>query len=331
MKKEKNIIPLFFSVDDNYAKLLTISLHSIIKNASTKYHYEVIVLNTGLNEKSISLIKSLENNKFSISFVNVCENLDRISSELLTRDYYTKTTYYRLFIASLFPQFDKILYLDSDTIINGDISELYRTDIGSNLVGAIPDASVQIVPEFIEYVEKALGIKHEDYFNAGILLMNLKKMRDIDFEEHFINLLKKYKFEVAQDQYYLNVLCHEDVYFIDESWNTMPLGEKIENPNLIHFNLTFKPWKYDDIMYEEYFYQNVKEISLEKDILEMKASFKEEMKRIDLLGGEKIKELCLKEANDEKNYYHLFVEDVHINIIKKILKKIVSTFKNAIS
>lgn len=331
MKKEKNILPLFFSVDDNYAKLLTISLHSIIKNASKKYHYEVIVLNTGLKEESINLIKSLENDFFNICFVDVRENLERIYSELLTRDYYTKTTYYRLFIAGLFPQFDKILYLDSDTIIEGDISELYRIDIGSNLVGAIPDASVQIVPEFIEYVEKALGIEHEDYFNAGILIMNLKKMRNIDFEDHFIDLLKKYKFEVAQDQDYLNVLCHGDVYYIDESWNTMPLGEKNPNPNLIHFNLTFKPWKYDNIMYEEFFWQNVRELSLEKDILELKASFTDEMKRIDLLGGEKLKELCVKEANDEKNYYHLFVEDEHINLLKRIIKKIISTFRKATS
>lgn len=329
--KEKKIIPLFFAVDDNYAKLLSILLHSIIKNASKGYMYNVVILYTNLHQDSMQLLSSFESDNVKVQFTDVNINLQRISNELAIRDYYTKTTYYRLFIANLFNQYDKVLYLDSDTIVNGDISELYNYDIGNNIVGAIPDASVQCVPEFIEYVEKALGIKHEDYFNAGVLLMNLKRMREIDFENQFIELIKKYKFEVAQDQDYLNVLCHNEVFYIDESWNTMPFGERNDKAKLIHFNLTFKPWKYDNIMYEDLFWEYAKEISLEKDILSIKESFTDEMKRRDLLGGEKLKELCVKEANDENNYYHQFVEYGSLNLLAKIIKKISSLYHKFVS
>ena len=82
--KNKEIIPLFFAVDNNYAKILSISLYSIIDNASKDYDYKVYILNTGLNEESTSLLKSLENKNFSIEFVDVSLNIQRISSQLST-------------------------------------------------------------------------------------------------------------------------------------------------------------------------------------------------------------------------------------------------------
>ena len=98
------------------------------------------------------------------------------------RDYYTLTTYYRLIVPNAFPYIDKALYLDSDTLIRDDIATLYDTEIGDNILGAIKDGSVQIFDEFITYVEKALKIKKECYFNAGVLIMNLAKMRKMRFE-----------------------------------------------------------------------------------------------------------------------------------------------------
>ena len=327
--KNKEIIPLFFAVDNNYAKILSISLYSIIDNASKDYDYKVYILNTGLNEESTSLLKSLENKNFSVEFVDVSLNIQRISNDLSIRDYYTKTTYYRLFIAELYPQYKKCLYLDCDTIIKGDISELYNHNIGNNLVGAIPDLSVQVVPEFIQYVEQALGIAHEEYFNAGILIMNLEEMRERQFEEEFISLIDKYKFEVAQDQDYLNVLCHNSVYFVESDWNQMPFGPVNKNVKLVHFNLSYKPWKYEKVMYDEIFWDYAKRMNLENDIIEMRNNFTPEMQRRDLEGGKRLLDLCVQEANNENNYYHQFVEFGESNLFDRIAKKITGLFKKA--
>ena len=84
--------------------------------------------------------------------------IEKVKDKLYTRDYYTKTTYFRLFIPDLYPQYDKVLYLDSDIVVLGDIAELYNTNIKGNLVAAVPDDSVQTIPEFAEYVEKVVGV-----------------------------------------------------------------------------------------------------------------------------------------------------------------------------
>ena len=176
MKKER--INVFFAVDDNYIDFLAITLSSIIDNAlDENYTYNFRVLHNGLSQKSKKRLKHFNSKRFKVSYFNVGDRLDALEKNFKLRDYYTMTTYYRLLIPDTFFTIDKALYLDCDITVLSDLSKLYKTDIGDNLVGAIADASVQIVPEFITYVNKALKIKKERYFNAGILVMNLKEIR----------------------------------------------------------------------------------------------------------------------------------------------------------
>lgn len=198
MKKEIN---LFFSIDNNYCPFLSTALVSIMQNANKNFTYNVYILHNGVSPENQAVIKTQLQNA-NAHFVDISDKLESLASKLVTRDYYTSSTYSRLFIPNMFPHLDKGLYLDSDIVVNGDISALYQVKLGSNLVGAIPDAAVQNTPEFKAYVEKALGINSEQYFNAGILLMNLKEMRKWNFEDKFIKLLGTYSFRVAQDQDY---------------------------------------------------------------------------------------------------------------------------------
>lgn len=77
--------------------------------------------------------------------------------------------------------------MDSDTVVLGDVSELFSYELGGNLIGAVPDQAVAAVEPFREYTKSALGIDAEQYFNAGIILMNLKKFREDDFTADFTN------------------------------------------------------------------------------------------------------------------------------------------------
>ena len=317
----KKVIPLFFAVDDNYAKFLVITLESIFENASKDYKYDVVVLNTGLKEESKNLIKKYSSEEVNIIFFDVRHKLQLISQDLSIRDYYSKATYYRLFIADLFPQYEKALYLDCDIVVLGDISKLYNHDLRNNLVGAIPDGAVQLTEEFIEYVNKGLGIKEENYFNAGVLLMNLSEFRRTDLEGRFIKLLKQYTFEIAQDQDYLNVLTKDHVLYIDDSWNVMPLGNYVKPVNLIHYNLSFKPWKYDNIQYEEYFWEYAKKAGVIDSILDIKNSFSLEDAKKDKRGGILLKQNALYEAYSKSNYYNRYVR---YHKIKNIFKKLFS-------
>ena len=99
------IIPIFYACDDNFVKYTIVSMHSIIKNASKNFKYHMYVLHTGITQPMMEKVYALANENFEISFEDVTDYLYSISDKLPIRDYYSKTTYYRLFIAEMFPEY----------------------------------------------------------------------------------------------------------------------------------------------------------------------------------------------------------------------------------
>lgn len=283
-KNNKPVIPIFFASDDNYVPFLAVTLYSLEQNADTNFQYDIKIMNADniSVENKFKLLAEFEKEGFDIEFVDVMPYVERIASKLHTRDYYSKSTYYRLFIPNMYPQYDKALYLDCDIAINDSISNLYNIDIKDNYVGAIPDQSVLYMSdEFKDYVENRIGVESfKHYFNAGILVMNLKKLREVDFEDKFIQLLSSVKFDVAQDQDYLNVICNGHVKYIDETWNSMPIPVDIKRPKvpaLVHYNLAFKPWHLDNVIFEEYFWDYARKTSYIEWILNIKKSYTKAM------------------------------------------------------
>ena len=312
----KPIIPIFFATDDNYATFLAIALQSIKENASKEYQYNIHVLHRGLSNTSTDMLDTFNDDNFKLFYDDVKECLDKYAGTLFVRDYYSKATYYRIFIPSIFPQYKKVLYLDCDIAVKGDISELYNTEIGDNYVGAITDEAVGNVPEFSDYVEKFLGVSQPNYFNAGILVINLEKLREDHFDEKFLDLISKYKFIVAQDQDYLNVLCKDKVTYISKVWNKQPMPDdnlSLDNIKLIHYNLSFKPWHYDNILYQEVFWKYVKQIGLYDKINQMLIDFTDEHKQKDQQGGANLIKLA-GELSKDANRFNDLVERNVINL-----------------
>ena len=305
MKKEQ-IIPIFFAADKNYIPFLSVSLDSLKENASKSYRYEIYILNTDIDEKEAEPVKKFEDEKFGVHFIDVSERLEEVKNSLQLRDYYTGATYYRIFIANMFPEYEKALYIDSDTIVLGDVSELFNTELKSNLIGAIPDEAVAVVPEFRLYTKETLGIEAEKYFNAGVILMNLKEFRKSNFYGKFCGLLKTYKFCVAQDQDYLNVLCKDRIVFVGNEWNKMPIGGASETPKLIHYNLTMKPWHYENILFKEHFWHYAKRSEYYERILGELRAYSAEKKQKDADSEVALKALAVKEAKREDNYFKRF-------------------------
>lgn len=249
-------INLFFSCDDGYVPFLSVTLASLKENRDPARRYCVRILHTGLRQDYMErLIACFDAEDFPLSFIDIRDRVEQFSRQLHTRDYYSQSTYYRLFIPEMFPELDKGLYLDSDLVVRGDISQLYDTDLGDNLVGAVTDSFVNSVPELREYACCRLNLDQPElYFNAGILLMNLKAMRDFGFQQVFLNLLGTVKFQVAQDQDYLNAICRGRVTYLNPEWNAMPRGVPIREPKLIHYNVDSKPWHLDNVRYGDYFW-----------------------------------------------------------------------------
>ena len=274
MKKQ---IPIFFSTDDNYIPYLDVAISSLIENASKEYEYRMIVLNTGLEESSVRKIKQNERAGFRIDFIDISGELEGIRTRLKDVYHFSLVTYYRLFIASLFPQYDKVIYLDCDLVVLGDISRLYNVELGENIIGAAPEQYVRNTREFRLYARRALGVDPDGYVNAGVLLMNLAAFRENAIEEKFIELISRYDFDLLDpDQAYLNYLCLGKIYELPSGWNKEPMllpceGEK----QIVHYALYKKPWQYDDVIDGEYFWHYAERSPFYAEIRRRKEGFGE--------------------------------------------------------
>lgn len=313
--KNNREIPIFFSTDDNYVPFLTVALHSLIDNSSTNYNYKTIILNSGLSNENVDTLKRMETENFKIQFADVNEKIKEISEDLSLRlrDYYSNSIYYRIFIPSLFPDYEKALYLDADIVVIDDIAKLYFEDLGDNLVGAITDDVVNGNESFKKYSEVALGLEPNKYFNSGILVMNLEKFREEKIEDKFIHLLSTYNFDtIAPDQDYLNYLCKGKVKYIHKGWDRMPVEDNSfsdEDLHLIHYNMFQKPWHYDGVQYEKFFWEYAQKSSFYNDMVKMKENYTKEQMINDNLAGEKLVEHSERIINSENTFNSVLGEN----------------------
>lgn len=244
------IIPIFFSTDDNYLPFLDVTIRSLIANTSKEYKYDIVILNTGLNKEKTDKIMAQQNENFNIKFADISYAVKDIEHKLPNEQHFGLATWYRLFIQSLFPEYGKILYLDCDIVVLGDISELYNTDLEDNYIAGVIEHWILHSPIFSYYTKNAVGIDAKRYINAGIMVMDLDKFRENNIEEKFVELINKYNFNVIDpDQSYINYLCNGHIKYLPFEWNRTPL-ENVEcnSPKIVHYALGFKPW-HDKNMY----------------------------------------------------------------------------------
>ena len=252
-------IPIFFSINDAYAPFLSVAMTSIIAHADPQRQYDLIVLYEDLNAENRERLGQLATANVSIRFVTVSDDLmKQLAGEhmKLRGATFTLTIYYRLFIAAMFPQYDQAIYLDADVVTTTDLAALFQTDLGDHLVGAVQDTFAADHPQSVQYVTQHLQLPITDYFNSGVMVLNLKQMRAEKFNETFTHLLTTYHAEfIAPDQDYLNILCRDRVTRLDRAWNVMPTQQsRVTAPKLIHYSLFGKPWHYADAQNGQYFW-----------------------------------------------------------------------------
>ena len=312
-------IPIFFATDDKYVPFLAVAMTSLLANASQDYFYRIYVLTTSLKreyaEKLRLIVKDCAPDSASLDFVSLREEMEKSQGTFHLRHYYSRETYCRIFIPRFFPQYKKVLYLDCDIAVTGDISELYNTDIGDNLVAAAPEEVMSDFGVFGTYVEKALGISRNKYFSAGILLINADLYRRENIEGKFIDLINRFVFRVTQDEDYLNVLCKDRVKWLPVDWNKSAYRvegkEKFDSKRLkiIHYKINWKPWHYDRILYEEYFWMYAQQTFLYDVILKIKAGYTDDLQKRDQIQFEELSKMAEEDAVDQNNYYNTMMRE----------------------
>ena len=192
---------------------------------------------------------------------------------------------------------------------------------------------MQTYEVFGNYVEKADGIKRENYFNAGILLINCRRWRNKLIAEQFVDLLNRYKFRVVQDEDYLNVLCKGHVRWLNLGWNkTSYKNENFDDKDLrlIHWKINWRPWKYKDVLYEEYFWKYAKMSGFYDQLIAMRDSRTQADFDKDKLLMENLSKMAEEDANDPNNYNNTQGKNGTFNGLFERIKKI-SKFKKLVT
>ena len=321
MDKTK-IIPIFYACDDAFVKYTIVSIKSLIDNASKDYYYKIYILNTGVSKKMIEETEKLATENAEIIFADIRGKVEK-TGDLPLRDYYSKSTYFRFYISELYPEYDKALYVDSDTVVLGDIAKLYSTDIQNYYVGACNEQAMVQTDVYGTYVERVLGIDRNNYFNAGVMLINCKAFRENCVLKEFLRLLGVYSFVVTQDEDYLNVICKDKVFWLSPAWNVEVYGElpvKEEDIKIIHYIMVSKPWHFHDCRLKEHFWNYAKKTSVYNEILTVLENYTDEQRQLDIKSGEKLAETAKYESERLDSYINLISSPAPDRL--KVLEKI---------
>ncbi len=250
------VIPIILCINNIYCRQTAALIKSVIYNSKFS-NYKFYILHSSVDENNQKLLKQVFN---AIEFINIQEYIDKQSIEKYANtnksiDYISSEMYYRLFIPDIFKQYDKVLYLDSDMTVIKDISELYNIDIDNYYAGVVEG---KIIKEFIkknkkvdtypqynwqQYLKLKLNKKDLRYFNSGMLLLNLKKLREDGIQQKMFEFLKKESPLEFPDQDVLNAFFDEKAKYLPEKYNTFHAALKKETV-IIHFVGKEKPWNY---------------------------------------------------------------------------------------
>ena len=305
---EQKKVPVFYACDDNFVKYTMVSLHSMMENASKDRQYEIHILHTDISERMQKLLKEMSNENFTVQFDNVTDYLKSIRNKLPLRDYYSKTTYFRLFIAEMFPEYEKAIYIDSDTIVLGDVAELYDYELGDSYVGACNEQVMIQEDVYGTYVEQVVGVERNNYFNAGMIVINCEQFRKNHVLEQFMELLQMYNFVVTQDEDYLNLICHNKVCWLPQKWNVEVFGTLACPENeicVLHYIMVSKPWHYRDCRMQDYFWRYAKETPVYDEIMEVLDSYTDEERKRDAESCDRLLQTAKDETANENNYMNL--------------------------
>lgn len=248
-------IHIAFAVYDKtgtYIRHTATSILSIFCNTQSSIHIHLLhdeTLNSSNKDKLASLCKSYHQ---IISFHSVKINLSL--DQYPTIKDFSIGTMFRLKIMDIFPDLEKIIYLDNDIICNMDINLLWKENINQYLLGVIADPctfNLENIPaDRMDFYNK-VPIMNECYFNAGVLYLNLKQLRNekIDLFVDSLNFLTKHPDALLPDQDALNFLFQKKSIFLNKKYNLLVpycvrnnKDQDLSQQALWHF-IGYKPWE----------------------------------------------------------------------------------------
>ena len=288
-----NNIAIALASNEYFVPYMATTIQSIVANSAKDYNYDILILTSDISAKDKIEIKSQYKDRANISIRYIDPSVLIGDYALYTRGHFSVETYYRLVLPELLLNYDKILYLDSDLVAETDVAQLYEEDIEGYLVAASHDPDTAglyngFEPGRKKYSEEVLKLKEPYlYFQAGVLLLNLKEFRKAFSTEEILKFTASREWQLL-DQDILNKLCEGRVKYIDMAWNVMTdyKGIRVKQiiamapkwlndlymdarkaPKIIHYAGPQKPWDMPDMDMGHEFWRYARETSYYEEIL----------------------------------------------------------------
>jgi lipopolysaccharide biosynthesis glycosyltransferase len=260
-----------FSTDDRYCQHLSVAIASLVAN-NRAHDFQAHIIHHGISEENLEKLTA---------YIEGIENFSAVFHEFDAEPYkhfrldghISLASYFRLFLTEMLPRdVNKVLYLDADIVVLGDVSPIWNGDLGASLIGATMDPYLNSRSATMESnLRINLPLDHV-YFNAGILVINLEGWRNEDVISKFVTFIEKnHQNLLFHDQDALNSVLSGRVNYFDYEWNfqaitkisdapSLSLSEEdlrkvAKSPKIVHFTTVRKPWfyKYEISFEREYF------------------------------------------------------------------------------
>jgi len=255
-------IDVAFALDQNLEKMIPVVIQSLVDHTDREVNAHVMTRGLG---DAFRLRMGKLFPEVNFSFYNFDDVSYGDSINLLS--HISVSTMDRLFLPEMLKDLDKIVYLDIDILIQGDVGYLYDLELGTNVFAAkrskskdwanmikpITRATLQFPYEKAWDIRKRLHDKSDltsITFNAGILTLNLKVMRQENFTATHMYLVEQCR---MNDQDVFNIYSQNRVLDLDSAWNHVPSHDFNNTPKIIHWAGPSKPWKREYVLLKERF------------------------------------------------------------------------------
>lgn len=259
MNRNEPLIPICFCCTHPYIQHLIVAITSILEN-NPKHLFRFYILHSDWEEQHKQQIYPIKKRYDNCDFIFHQIPLNIFKGFKITDPHRADihlSTYYRYMAPELITEHDKLIYLDCDTVVLGDLLPLYQTEIDNYYFAGVEERCLYENG----YVADTLKFsKHEVYINAGVLLMNSKALRKNHFFQQFLHKGKELLPHIQySDQDILNILARGKIKQIDCIYNMtrahiQDLPIKKYETVIAHYTGKYKPWTMEDLSYEMGFY-----------------------------------------------------------------------------
>ena len=234
---DTNNIAIVLASDAYYAPLASVTIESIIRNASSENNYDLILFENGLTTADFNFLyqQVAKHKNFSLRILHLRSYLENKGLPALA--HISVTALARFLIFEFLSSYSKIVYLDTDLVCTEDVAKLYKTDVSDFLIAAARDTPTAGWSNIVDNnaksrIESIIQLKNPyDYFNSGVLVINVDAFLQITDCQTLLEMcLDKQWTWVDQD--ILNYLCAGKVKYLDQAWNYMAHKETYFTPEV---------------------------------------------------------------------------------------------------